>query len=422
MAENINSTENTQISSPDNEHFRKAASVASADTEAGEAAGNDAAADDAGADAESDTIGDDAAGAGPDAEADATSEAATGDDETAGDDGHVCKNCGSPSVLEGYTIPLCSECRQKFMKYPVPKSIKVFSTIMLAIMVFSLLSFSKSLNAGIAYERGLRAEKEAKFNTAVREYKKVTEIFPESFIACGKLFVAYVKNYQLDEAIETFELIEGKESSNSDEVKVIDQANEALGILDAYYNLNQELVDIYNLYTDAPLQTKCEKLKGYVAKYPDDFMGFYTLGDTLFDLEAYEDAKSAYLQSISLRPDLYMLRLGVAAVYRQTGEFEKAIAECNTVLEYNKESAEAYASLSKIDLKRHLYESALQLANKAYEYDGDSINSVYTLTLAYHFNNKTEDRDSCLALLQALDPSYYDYAKSIIDGKSKLYE
>ena len=339
----------------------------------------------------------------------------------AGDDS-VCRSCGSSPVVEGYSIPLCHECRQYFTKFPIPKWIKVFSVILLAIMTFSLASFPMSLNAGIAYKRGLRAESNRKYMTAAHEYEKAVEIFPNAFIPRGKLFVAYVKNHQFDKAEEVFRSISGKSTSNESEGKIIDESNESITHLEYFYDINENLYNIINQYSEDSPEILSYKLNEYITQNPDDYWAYYYYAGALFDQEKYNDSKAAYLKAFSLNPDIYEFRLGVAAAYRQTGDFDKAIEECNAVLYENTECVDAYVSLSKIELKQHEYEAALKSATTAYSLDNSNYNAVHALALAYHFNGMSSERDALLDLLKEADPYFYVIVQDIISGKSKLFD
>ncbi len=336
-------------------------------------------------------------------------------------DGSVCKNCGRSPVVEGYAIPLCRSCRERFIKYPIPPIIKVFSVILLAILVFSLISFPKSLKAGIAYERALRAERDNKYITAAAEYQKVVDIFPNSFIACGKLFVSHVKNYNFEEAENVFSMIEGEESSDSEETGIIDQANTALGFMEDYYSYEEALINIAEQSQNESLESTADKLETYIVQSPDDHWAHYLYGNVLFDLKKYELSKAEYLKAVELKPEFHEFRLGVAAAYRQTGEFDKAIEECNKVLVENAEFPDAIVSLSKIDLKCYRYEDALDKAMTAFEYDSTNTNVIATLAIAYHYNDMTSERDELLNTLKDYDADYYEFVKDVIDGKTDLY-
>jgi tetratricopeptide (TPR) repeat protein len=346
----------------------------------------------------------------------------TGTDPDSDADNSVCSSCGQSPVIEGYSIPLCQECRQHFTRFPIPKWIKAFAVVILFFLIYSLVSFPKSLNAGVAYERGLRAEGEKKYMTAAREYEKASEIFPDSFIINGKLFVASVKNNQFGLAEEAFARIEGKESSDSKEIEVIDQANDAMIHLDLYYSISESLIDLFNQYAQSELDDLAEKLSEYIVQNPSEHWAYYYYASILFDLEKYDEAKTAYLKALNMQPDIYEFKLGAAAAYRQTGEFDKAISECNSVLAENAEYVDAYASLCKVHLKQHHYDEALQSATTAYSLDNNSDHAVYTLALAYHFNGMISERDTSMTLLKETVSEYYQAVKDIIDGKSRLYD
>lgn len=341
--------------------------------------------------------------------------------QTSAADGNelTCSNCGGTPVVQGYSLPLCAKCRDYFTKYPVPGSIKIFALALLVIFIISMLFFPKSLKAGIAYERGLRAENEKKYITAANEYQKAVDIFPNSFIACGKLFVAHVKNYNFEQADAVFAMIEDKESNDSDEVKVIDEANEAIDFLNDYFNISDELMLM--MQNNESLDTNCEALRDYTIQNPDDFWGHYLYAQALFDLTQYESAKAEYLKAVELKPEIHEFRLGAAAAFRQTGEFDKAIEQCNIVLSENAEFPEAFVSLSKIDLKRKRYSDALKNAEKAFGYDNTNPNTIATLALAYHYNNMDSQCDELMDTLRDYDDYYYEYARDIINGESDLF-
>ncbi|HEX2946481.1 MAG TPA: tetratricopeptide repeat protein [Clostridia bacterium] len=338
------------------------------------------------------------------------------------DDESVCRNCGKTPVVEGYSIPLCRECRSHYINYPIPRWIKVFATVVLAVMTYSLVSFPKSLEGGIAYERGNRAESQHMYMTAANQYEKVVNIFPNSFIGWGKLFVTRIKNNQFSEAEEAFSMIKGKESSNDDEVRIIEEANIAIDSLDYYYNVSEELNNLVSRQTNTPPEEFARELSDYTVRNPNDYLGQYLLGNMLFDAKSYEEAKSAYLKAIDLCPQVDEFHLGAAAAYRQTGNFDKALAECNLVLAENAEFVDAHASLAKIYLKQHKYDEALKSAQKAFELNNANPNAAGTLAVAYHYNNMTDDMSETLDILKGLDQDYYNRTKEITDGNSDLYD
>lgn len=79
------------------------------------------------------------------------------------EDEHRCRNCGIMNIEEGYPFPLCHDCRKSLSSRPIPFKIKGFFVLVLAIALTSLVTFPASLEAGVAYQRGIMAEKDKKF-------------------------------------------------------------------------------------------------------------------------------------------------------------------------------------------------------------------------------------------------------------------
>jgi hypothetical protein len=60
---------------------------------------------------------------------------------------------------------------------------------LLLALLFALTRFPPALRAGIAYERGHRAEEAGNYSPAVTEYQKVVDTYPDSTQALGRLAV-----------------------------------------------------------------------------------------------------------------------------------------------------------------------------------------------------------------------------------------
>jgi tetratricopeptide (TPR) repeat protein len=104
-------------------------------------------------------------------------------------------------------------------------------------------------------------------------------------------------------------------------------------------------------------------------------------------------------------------------VYRETGRFENAADSIEKVLKSNKEHPQAYVALSKLELSKHDNKAGLEYAEKAYEYDSGDLNVISNLSLAYHYNNMTAERDKLFAVLK--QNNYYDTEalQSVFAGK-----
>ena len=91
-----------------------------------------------------------------------------------------CVECGQDMYDEVYKTPLCTCCRQKFIKYPIPLSVKIFGSAIIMIMVFSLYSFSQNMNPGSPFQKGQWAVIHQSNRTAAVNYgDQVRSVLPE---------------------------------------------------------------------------------------------------------------------------------------------------------------------------------------------------------------------------------------------------
>ena len=49
-----------------------------------------------------------------------------------------CINCGHPVIVKGYPNALCESCRNNYIKFPIPKGIKIFAIGIGLIFLFSI--------------------------------------------------------------------------------------------------------------------------------------------------------------------------------------------------------------------------------------------------------------------------------------------
>jgi tetratricopeptide (TPR) repeat protein len=124
----------------------------------------------------------------------------------------VCASCGQPSE-PGRSTPLCAGCRASLAMRPLPNWIKVSAAVLAVPFLLAIASFPSALAAGIAFERGRRAETSGDFPGAVEQYSKVVDRFPASTLAVARKGVAAFHAGQYEVAAEAFHKIAGQKAS-----------------------------------------------------------------------------------------------------------------------------------------------------------------------------------------------------------------
>jgi len=73
---------------------------------------------------------------------------------------NLCINCGKCEADEKYPNKLCTDCRDSFIKFPIPLWIKIFAAAVGAVVLISMVTLPKSLSTSIHHKRGMNAEAE----------------------------------------------------------------------------------------------------------------------------------------------------------------------------------------------------------------------------------------------------------------------
>ncbi len=130
-------------------------------------------------------------------------------------DPNACAACGSKIIEHGHLTPLCAACRDKYAKFPIPLFVKIMLGLFLILAAVAFMKFPEALGAGIAFERGQRAEAAKDYKAAVEQYTKAREQFKDSTLITVRLGVSMYKGGAYNEAMEILDPLAGKEMSKT---------------------------------------------------------------------------------------------------------------------------------------------------------------------------------------------------------------
>lgn len=305
-----------------------------------------------------------------------------------------CQICGESKAEEGYKLTLCHVCRTELANRAVPLWIKGAAIVMVILLFYSLVQFPSTLSAGRHYEKGVRALADNKSWTAVHEFEQATDRFPDSTKILARLFLAYYQTGQLEDAAQVLHTIGGRSAENE---SMANRINEVASELERLYYSDDELQEIES---ESDLEMRITKLRDYISKHPESIPGQYSLADSLFDVKQFDEVESILHQLTEIEPNFEGATLLLAATYRETRQYDKAIAEVQSVLRNNSESDSAYFALSRIELKQHWDKQGLVDAQTAYDLNPNDSSNIANLALANHFNQMATERDRLVDLLR----------------------
>ncbi|WP_265445656.1 tetratricopeptide repeat protein [Acetivibrio straminisolvens] len=301
----------------------------------------------------------------------------------------ACQYCSSPDIEEGYNVDLCVDCRDKLSKRPFPLWIKIFSLIILAATIFSLVRLPSVVSGAVAFSRGEKAAKEKNYITAAKEYKKAAEKYSDSTLVLAKLFLAQYYNLQIDEAYDTFALISGRESDS----ELVETANLIYSKINTYYypQSNSFYTTLLEYYDNTEILV--EAITEYLDYYPDDVCATYYLADKKFELKKYDEAEQLISKVVAQYDDFYFGHLLLAEIYCEKGDYNKSVQHCLKVLADNQQNTTALGNYVRAELKLGDVKKGLELATKTYNLDKTNPLSMANMALAYHYNNMPKERD-----------------------------
>ncbi|MCT4508703.1 MAG: tetratricopeptide repeat protein [Tepidibacter sp.] len=332
----------------------------------------------------------------------------------------ICCNCEEKEALKDYPTDLCENCREAYIKYPVPIWIKALFVIVLIVTIFSLMHFKSSLIGAVNYERGLKAEKELKYVTAQNAYKKALNQFPESQLLKSRLFIVSVKGDNLDGIEKIYDEILEMEYYNT---KLLDEVQGAIDLYGGYFFMTEEIKKIVE-NENLSINQIISSLKNLTKSSNNENIcgAYYYLGTVYYANGEYAKAIEAFDTVCSIRPDIYSFKIPKATCYSDLGNYEKAKKILKETFIFNKEYEPAYISLNFINLKEHNYDEALKNAKKAYSINKNNLDAIEAIAISSHYLKNENERDKHIKILEENNYSDINRVKDIVNGKIKDYE
>jgi tetratricopeptide (TPR) repeat protein len=332
-------------------------------------------------------------------------------------EGTACASCGLPADHTTST-PLCTACRKQFIAYPIPLWIKAFGGVLLCILLFSLFTLPKNLQTGMHYKRGLKAMDEKNYQTAENELQKVLEQEPDYLDARCQLLIASYYNRDFSVFFKTSESLDKKQIEDD---ALFSHMQSLVNKAVSYYPKDSftTIMQQYNMDADSIPESI---YRTYIAAFPEDHFAAFRLAGILSDQDRYKEADSVVNQLLHMEPDHYGALILKASMKREQLQIDSSYYYINRLLAGNHQDVTALSSKVRTLLKEKKDDEALKLALQTTALNGSDAYSLASLAMAYHFTNKTKDRDDILHKI-AKDSSAagaLTYVKDIINGKEKF--
>ena len=304
------------------------------------------------------------------------------------DDENLCSICHRRVKHEenGVQYEYCRRCRNQFLgtKYNwkgVVNFIAVCGFSVAAIIMAAIaIMFSMFAVEGDKYM------KEGKFVSAYNSYRQgldTAEYINEyamtpDYFDCGLKTVRKMikQNYEsgyiqsIGTVVEEHFSDEDLEKKENAEIKAIyDDYNKIYATIQAASTYSQEFLSSEDFSKEA-LDKVLKTLEAFKSdeKYEDAFVSYYQFA-ICSSVEGTEDLRLKYLEEMKkARPDLsWLYNRGFVDTYTLTGEYAKAEEICNSMIENDVESMDAYVYKARAYRMQKKYDEALAVCKDAIE-------------------------------------------------------
>lgn len=323
-----------------------------------------------------------------------------------------CEQCGDSNIEDGYLFDLCTNCRDKLVKFRLPIWVKGFAILVLVTLAAALVKFPNTLNMGISYERAVRYEQNKKYMSAMNEYEKIVNAYPNSTNALCKLFITQYRTGRIGYAVETYDKLIGRDV---DDEQLFNEVDSAFNQIYTWYFPSEKFNNLISETQNYNLEQVRDKVIDYVNENPKEVFARIDLSSILMSTSETEKAEEIALSVLQEHPDFVDCSFLLGAIYRETREYDKAIELYKRILDNNVERADAYSAIARIELKRGNDKSGLDMALKAYNIDNSDSFVVSNLVLAYHFNDMIAERDKIFDIFKNQE-SYSENDYELLSG------
>ena len=335
-----------------------------------------------------------------------------------------CGACGHGMIdrSENTDSVLCSACRERFIRYPVPKLFIVFSAVIVVLLGFAFIRFPKVIKSYKIYVKAEAKAANGDIVEAIQGLHTVVEQYPGSVPVAVRLTDIAMGGGFYDEASNVL--------SNSLSGKSVDETTHArmsqyIDKINCFYNTYET---VQNMQSSMKYAKSNEEalMMGYnylmqqlIDPTQDKALLYYYM--SMFTQDA-DEARKCLEKCINEDDNMLDAKVQLATLSRRQGDLQYAENCYNQVLLADKTYSSAARGLAIIRLLEGKKEEGLDLASYAYEQnpEGDYVWETYLIALKE--NAKNTDADALVKEYVSKGNELDADIKSYLDGNLSLHD
>ncbi|WP_138500400.1 tetratricopeptide repeat protein [Nostoc sp. PA-18-2419] len=152
---------------------------------------------------------------------------------------------------------------------------------------------------------------------------------------------------------------------------------------------------------------------------PDYVQGWNGQGRTLLELKKYKEALAAYDKAIQIKPDYLEAWIGRGFVLGNLQHYQEAIASFNKALELNNKNSQIWNAKGEVLSSLGQYDQAIESYEKAIELKSDDFEAWYKKGLALQNLKRYQDAVAAFQKVVELKPDYvlawYNWGNALVN-------
>ncbi|MHC1722057.1 MAG: tetratricopeptide repeat protein [Aminipila sp.] len=339
-------------------------------------------------------------------------------------DDNLCKICRQVEIdqSESPNSVLCHTCREKMIKYPIPKLFILFLIIIVVLMGVAFWHFPKVLGCYKIYENSLEQAENGEISIAINDLNTVIKQYPDSIPIATRFTDIAMGGGYYDVASNVLSTYLMEKEMDLD---TVDRLNQYINKLDRYYTSLESINEMQSkldpaLGQEDAIRASCNYTKGLLDDPKQDkavlyyYLSMYT--------EDPNEVKSYLENCINEDKNFLDAKVQLATVLRSQGDLANAEMHYNQVLSEDKYYSGALRGLAIIKLLEGNKKDGLDLAYEAFDMDPEGTYVWETYIIALKENQKNSKLNAeikaYLAKGNELEADTQDY----LEGKTSLHD
>ncbi|MBE5975842.1 MAG: hypothetical protein E7251_14730 [Paenibacillaceae bacterium] len=335
-----------------------------------------------------------------------------------------CGACGHGMIdrSENTDSVLCSACRERFIRYPVPKLFIVFSAVIVVLLGFAFIRFPKVIKSYKIYVKAEAKAANGDIVEAIQGLHTVVEQYPGSVPVAVRLTDIAMEGGFYDDASY---VISNNLSGKKIEANTVARLNRYIDKLDRFFHTYDTVQNMQSQLEEAKskeevLQTGYNYLNQLLSDPEQDkALVYYYM--SMFAGDAGQ-ARSCLENSIQEDDNMLDAKVQLATLSRRQGDLQYAENCYNQVLLADKTYSSASRGLAIIRLLEGKKEEGLNLASYAYEQNAEGDYVWETYLIALKENAKNTDADALVKEYVSKGNELDADIKSYLDGNLSLHD